>query len=115
MSRLNMYWVLRGHEVVPTEDFMAWGKMFEDHDARRVARTEKDGWLVSTVFLGMDHGFGDGPPLLFETMAFDEKGEEFDMTRCSTWAEAEQHHKTMCEKIFGHAPPTAKHRVFLED
>ena len=32
------------------------------------------GGFVSTIFLGMDHRFwADGPPLLFETMAFDAK------------------------------------------
>ena len=25
---------------------------------------------VSTVWLGLDHGWGDGPPLIFETMIF---------------------------------------------
>lgn len=28
------------------------------------------GRVVSTVFLGIDHSFGFGPPLLFETMVF---------------------------------------------
>lgn len=32
-----------------------------------------DGTIVSTVFLGLDHGFGrrDSPPILYETMVFD--------------------------------------------
>lgn len=30
---------------------------------------------ISTVFLGMDHGWGTGPPVLFETMIF---GGEYD-------------------------------------
>ena len=35
---------------------------------RWVARDEFPGiGLVSTVFLGLDYNFGDGPPLLFET------------------------------------------------
>ena len=29
------------------------------------------GGLVSTVWLGLDHGFGSGPPVIFETMLFD--------------------------------------------
>lgn len=46
----------------------------------RVARTEKvlgtDAY-VSTVFLGLDHSFGDdGPPILWETMAFNVPGTE---------------------------------------
>jgi hypothetical protein len=34
-------------------------------------------WLVSTVFLGLDHGHGGGPPVLWETMIF-AHGQEFD-------------------------------------
>jgi hypothetical protein len=37
---------------------------------RRVARTEFEGGYVSTVFLGLNHAFTDGPPVLWETMIF---------------------------------------------
>lgn len=30
--------------------------------------------MVSTVFLGIDHQFGDGPPLIWETMIFTDLG-----------------------------------------
>lgn len=33
-------------------------------------KTKVDGYEVSTVFLGLDHQHGDGPPLLWETMIF---------------------------------------------
>lgn len=37
----------------------------------RVKKTDGDGWFVSTVWLGLDHGFmDDGPPEIFETMLF---------------------------------------------
>ena len=43
----------------------------EGVDARRVAREKVvPGVDVSTVFLGLDHGYGDGPPILYETMVF---------------------------------------------
>jgi hypothetical protein len=29
-----------------------------------------NGGIVSTVYLGVDHSFGNGPPLLYETMVF---------------------------------------------
>jgi hypothetical protein len=35
-----------------------------------VAETRVDDAWVSTVWLGLDHGFGIGPPLIFETMIF---------------------------------------------
>lgn len=121
--RFDTYYILRGKEIVETHDLLEWGRMFEDREARRVARTGNDDHFVSTVFLGMDHGFGDGPPLIFETMAFLDGNEE-DMTRSSTWAEAEQQHRDMCIKVLGYDPGPAhgeqtkveaKHRVFLED
>lgn len=38
---------------------------------RRIAFTEIDAVQVSTVFLGIDHSFGDDDePILFETMVF---------------------------------------------
>lgn len=38
---------------------------------RRVARDEVGKYLVSTVWLGIDHGFGEVGPLIFETMVFE--------------------------------------------
>lgn len=54
--------------------------------------------MVSTVFLGLDHQYGDGPPLLFETMVF---GGPLDheMNRYSTWNEAEKGHQEMVERV----------------
>lgn len=52
-------------------DILAWGKWMQEGD-RRVARDElPDSVSVSTVFLGLDHSFGSGPPILWETMIFD--------------------------------------------
>lgn len=56
----------------PVADVLEWGRWFDKAD-RAVARTHLQHCLVSTVFLGLDHGFGflDGrPPVLWETMAF---------------------------------------------
>lgn len=62
---------------------------------RHVANEIVNGHRVSTVFLGIDHGFGrEGPPILFETMVF--SAGTFDdqwCERCSTWEEAEAMHK----------------------
>lgn len=80
---------------IPEPDLMRWAKIFEGAD-RQVARTSlAKGGHVSTVFLGLDHNFGDGPPLLFESMVFDPLGESLDQDRCSTWAQAEAMHARM--------------------
>jgi hypothetical protein len=47
---------------------------------------------VSTVFLGLDHQWGDGPPLVFETMIFGGEHDQYQ-ERYSTWDEAEAGHK----------------------
>jgi len=56
--------------------------------------------MISTVFLCLDHGFGYGLPLLFETITYD--GEEWgDITRCSTWYEALNMHRERVNHIRG--------------
>ena len=41
------------------------------HSYKRVAYTElPNGLRVSTVWLGLDHNWGEGKPLIFETMVF---------------------------------------------
>ena len=78
-------------------DLLTWARWFENSD-RRVASTEVGGVHISTVFLGLDHSFGHGPPLLFETMVFrDGDGEEQE--RYSTWEEAEAGHERMVERV----------------
>lgn len=52
-------------------DLMTWARAFERSSSRRLKReTVAEGVDVSTVFLGLDHSWGDGPPLLWETMIF---------------------------------------------
>ena len=53
---------------------------------------------VSTVFLGLDHSFVSGPPVLFETMIF---GGQYDqeMWRYHTKAEAEIGHKAVVQAL----------------
>src|SRR5580692_3419733 len=86
---------------VPCDDLLICGRWSEDRRNDRIVKQEAVLGIcwVSTVFLGLDHNFfGDGPPILFETMAFwaGEHGEEQD--RCSTWLEAERMHRRMVAK-----------------
>ena len=70
-------------------DLLTWGQWFETHRAERIVQQDdvSPAIRVSTVFLGVDHGWGDGPPLIFETMIFrDGSGEE--CWRYTTRAEA---------------------------
>jgi hypothetical protein len=64
---------------IPTVDgvepTLVWAQMKSDAEYSRVARDDfPDGSRLSTVWLGLDHGFG-GRPLFFETMYFSGEGE----------------------------------------
>jgi len=68
--------------------------------ADSVAQDKVGEMLVSTVFLGLDHQFGAGEPVLFETMVF---GGEYDgeQDKYSTWEEAEAGHAEILAKVKG--------------
>lgn len=72
-----------------------WAENFEKTD-RKIARAELDGVLVSTVFLGMDHAYGDGPPHWFETMIFGGEHDSF-CERYSTYDDALAGHARVVE------------------
>jgi hypothetical protein len=84
------YYKLIGKLPVPCTLY-AWAHWFPT--AERIVHLDHVGPLrVSTVFLGLDHSWGDGPPLLFETMIFDDNEDGYQ-TRCTTWDEAELMHE----------------------
>jgi hypothetical protein len=84
-------YILKGHTPVLEPDLLKWAAWFETGD-RIVAKTEVGASIISTVFLGIDHQFGAGPPILFETMIFTDGGNEDFQRRYQTWAEAESDH-----------------------
>lgn len=57
-------------------------------------------YFISTVDLGLDHSFGEGKPLYFETMIF-EKDSSHDLycDRYETREEASKKHKELVERI----------------
>ena len=80
-------------------DTIAWAKWFEGgDDMRRVAWDESGPSVVSTVFLGIDHAFHGGPPLLWETMVF---GGPLDMEqqRYTSQEAALEGHREMVEAV----------------
>ena len=85
----------------PIPDTLIWARKLEDIDYKRIAQTIlPDGKLVSTVWLGLNHNYGSGPPLIFETMVFEagRGGGEVDTERYSTLAEAQDGHHEMVRK-----------------
>lgn len=91
-------YILQGHTpvAVPMQQWASWLEADVRH--RRIAATSVGGSWVSTVFLGLDHNFGEGPPLLFETMVFEGPLDQ-RMQRYSTWEEAERGHYEMVLQV----------------
>lgn len=84
--------------AVPEPDVLKWAIWFGSAD-RTVAHDElPDGVVVSTVFLGIDHQFGDGSPLLFETMVFGGTMDE-SQVRFTTRADALAGHQVMVNQL----------------
>ena len=91
---MNDKYILDGKAAVKV-DLMTWARWYEKAE-RRVAESHNDKVRVSTVFLGLDHSFGRGEPLLFETMIFGGEHDQYQ-DRCSTWEQAEAMHRKACE------------------
>ena len=70
---MNDHYILSvSGDPVPEPDIIKWAHWFgASGEERMIARTTfASGVVVSTVFLGLDHSFGHGAPLLYETMIF---------------------------------------------
>lgn len=96
---------LRPFEEIATIESAARAR---GEDYRRIARTKVPGAdsTVSTVWLGLDHQFGDGPPLIFESLVFG-GGMDGEMERYSTEAEARAGHDALVAKV------RAEHAAFV--
>lgn len=95
-GRPNYYILDENHVAIPTNDVNEWGRCREGD--RHIGLTEMGDIRVSTVFLGLDHNWGNGPPLIFETMVFGGLLDE-EQDRYSTWDEAKIGHEAMCERV----------------
>lgn len=87
-----LFYTLVNKKPVPVYDFSELIPCFDSSNFR-VESTHYKGFWISTVFLGIDHGFGrSNHPILFETMIFDH-GQPCGLFRCCTWDEAVEQHK----------------------
>ena len=110
MARSDFY-KLVGMKIVPCS-LEEWGEwMQRKPKERHIERSfffepDETRVMVSTVFLGMDHGFGPLPgededplpPLLFETMVFGGWQDETQV-RSYTLGEAKSVHYDLCKLI----------------
>lgn len=96
---MMIFYILNGKEIVGTHDRKLWAQFFQDFEKRKVAHDKLNNNVeVSTVFLGIDHGFFSPTPILFETMIF---GGKFDgyQERYKTYKEAEEGHKKVLQLV----------------
>lgn len=83
---------------VPTT-FAAWARC-ADVSQRIVAQEDPiPGVQVSTVFLGVDHGAGEGSPVLWETMMFGGTHDRRYCERYTSRADAEAGHRRAVELV----------------
>lgn len=109
-GRGRSFYILKGRRpfAVPFWKQEAWMQAKNPGGHRitwTIARSRAGRYTVSTIFLGLDHSFGfDGPPVLFETMAYvrspDGKGEFRDeQYRYRTWDEAIRGHRQYTARL----------------
>ena len=75
-TNVDGHYILVNGEPVEERDLIMWARWFEKNE--RILHVDRvlpllglfGDCRVSTVFLGLDHSFGSGPPLLWETMIF---------------------------------------------
>lgn len=103
------YWELIGQTAVPmdpqpdaftpegVEALLRWADSLGE-DRRVFFDQIAPGHELSTVFLGLDHGWFSPVPLLFETAYFTPGGVEI-CGRWSTWSEAEAEHRKLAAKF----------------
>ncbi len=94
---MNDTFILEGKTPKPVDDVLEWARWFEKAD-RRVAKTKVGVVKISTVFLGLDHSCGGSIPILFETMIFGGKHNDYQ-ERYTTWEEAEAGHLRAVELV----------------
>ena len=80
-------------------DLREYARLRGDEAYSRIDRTTIGDVTVSTVWLGLNHQYGNGAPIIFETMVF---GGELDgeQTRCATEAEAVAGHAAMVARVY---------------
>lgn len=92
-------YVLLDKTPIPEPDIVKWAMWFESANRRVAHDVIENGLEVSTVFIGIDHNYGDGPPLLFETML--KRGDDYgpEQWRYSTWEQAETGHNCIVKAL----------------
>ena len=93
-------YILKDGLAVQCPDLMEWGAWMEAHRSKSQKIFKISGLRLSTVFLGLDHSFGLGEPLLWETMLFnDDLGESEGQWRFTFQGEAYEFHDAKVKEL----------------
>ncbi len=65
-----VWYILDGKTPIPVESVTEWSEWMQTEGNKRVGIKNIGDVEISTVFLGLDHGFGGKDLILFETMVF---------------------------------------------
>lgn len=99
-----------------------WCKLHDRIEYVRVAEDTIGPYWISTVWLGLDHGWGEGPPMIFETMVFGEPewhdGFEFKNTQIEGRMLRpdfdQRRYSTLREARIGHAELVTEVKLFAQ-
>jgi hypothetical protein len=101
-ERPSLWFKLDDNKNVIPATLEEFEQMARHPEMRIVGKTKEGPYVVSTVFLMIDHGFG-GSSLFFETMIWSEKTEKhsfFDyQVRYATYQEALAGHQAVVELV----------------
>lgn len=90
--------------------FALWAAWLKESPERKILCRNRL-WIdntevfISTVFLGLDHSFGTGKPILFETMIFGGKNDGWQ-DRYHTYREACEGHNRILLQVMNNEEPT---------
>jgi hypothetical protein len=92
-----------------------WGKLFQERTLENggiIGQDKVGTYMVSTVWLGQDHNWFGGPPVLWETMVFDDS-----MTVPSLISRYQRRYTSRTAAVAGHkwAVELARNGKFPED
>lgn len=111
---MSRFYNIDGEPITMTE----WAHLLDMREYAVVAYDEVGPDIkVSTVWLGLDHNFFGGPPIIFETMVFTLRDEPYRTPGGSEywWEGVDQYrYSTLDEALRGHATILEMVRV-LED
>lgn len=96
----GLYTLDSSGQPIPCDDSVAWSRWFESFHNRQVRTTVLHAkghpeFRLSTIFLGIDHAWGGGPPVLWETMVLDAPDDNDRQARFTSRVSALLYHDLM--------------------